>query len=175
MHPDTAAATAPRTSHPTGTDVWTEQARISRQLAGWAVASIAAGSAVAAVGQVRGNPALRAFGGQNTAWGAVDLAIAAFGEMRRRGRLATIDDPHAQHVQADEWRSLRRVLLVNAGLDVGYVATGLAGVARSRRRAYGPLPAAAGHSAAVVLQGGFLLAFDTVHARRARVPAASAP
>lgn len=174
MHPDTAAPTAPRTGLPPGTDAWTEQARISRQLAGWAVASIAAGAAVGAAGQVRDSPALRAFGGQNAAWGAIDLAIATFGEMRRRGRLATIDDPYAQHVQADEWRSLRRVLLVNAGLDVGYVAAGLAGVAWSRRRASGPLPAAAGHSAAVILQGGFLLAFDTVHAVRAPVPDASA-
>ncbi len=172
MRTETAAPTARHAGIPAAADVWTEQERISRQLAGWAVASMVAGSTAAVLGHVRGIPALRAFGGQNAAWGAVDLAIAAFGQLRRRGRLATIEDPYAQHVQADEWRSLRRVLLVNAGLDIGYVAAGAAGVAWSMRRK-GPLPAAAGHSAAVILQGGFLLVFDTVHARRAPVPGAS--
>jgi hypothetical protein len=148
-------------------DAWAGQARISRQLAAWSVVSILGGSATALAGHIRGNRAVRAFGAQNAAWGAVDLGIAGFGEMRRRGRLATIEDPHQARVQDDEWRSLRRILLVNAGLDVGYVAAGAGGLARSLRRAQRPLPAMAGHCAAVVVQGGFLLVFDAAHARRA--------
>ena len=160
-------ATAPA---PGSFDVWAHQQRIARELAAWAGASIVAGGALAATGQATGSRALRAFGAQTAAWGAVDLGIAAFGELRRRGRLATVEDPYSAQTVAAERRQLRRVLLVNAGLDVGYIATGAAGVLWGSRRADGSggLPAVMGHSAAVVSQGAFLLAFDTWHARALR-------
>ena len=155
----------PHTQHsPPSPDVWEEQAVISRRLAAWSIASVLGGSALALAGQARRSPSLRAFGGQNAAWGAVDLGIAGFGEYRRRGRLATMDDPHDPAVVAAEWGSLRRILRLNAGLDVGYVAAGLAACAWAARA---DRPAVAGHGAAVVLQGSFLLAFDLVHAGRA--------
>lgn len=160
---DLIAATPPAAS-----DVWAEQARIARQLAGWSLVSIFGGSAAALAGQVRGNPAVRAFGGQNAAWGAIDLAIAGFGELSRRARVAKVEDPNVPAVQDDERRSLRRILLVNAGLDACYVGAGLGGLAWSLRGTQRPRPAVAGHAAAVVVQGGFLLAFDALHVRRLR-------
>ncbi len=51
---------------------------------------------------------------------------------------------------------LRRVLLVNAGLDVGYLAVGAALVRRARWR---------GDGWAVLVQGGFLLVLDATAAR----------
>jgi hypothetical protein len=148
-------------------DVWDHQARIARQLAAWSIASIATGAATAAV--ARRSPAARAFGGQHAAWGAIDLGIAAFGELRRRGRLATIEDRTDPATLDAERTSLRRVLLVNAALDVGYVAVGTVGVVWAwRRRPRGPVPAGVGHSAAVVVQGTFLLGFDAWHARHLR-------
>ncbi|MEW6226412.1 MAG: hypothetical protein AB1627_17465 [Chloroflexota bacterium] len=54
---------------------------------------------------------------------------------------------------------LRRVLLVNAWLDVGYVATGAWLAGRTRRR---------GDGAAVLVQGAFLLWLDATAARRLR-------
>lgn len=161
MSTEPGSRTAPSPS--AATDAWAEQARIGGRLAAWSLVSIAGGAAAARAGQVRGSRALRAFGGQNAGWGAVDLAIAGFGEMRRRSRMATLADPQDRQVQERELRSLRRILLVNAGLDVGYIAAGLGGLAWSLRRA--GRPTLAGHSAAVVVQGGFLLAFDTLHAR----------
>lgn len=148
-------------------DVWAHQERVTRQLAAWAVGSIVAGGALAATGHATGSRAVRAFGAQTAAWGAVDLGIAVFGELRRRGRLATAEDPYGAGTLEAERRQLRRVLLVNAGLDMGYLAAGAAGMAWGLRRADGSerLPATVGHSAAVVGQGAFLLGFDTWHAR----------
>jgi hypothetical protein len=59
-------------------------------------------------------------------------------------------------------RPLRRLLLVNAGLDVGYVAAGVALVRAGRVRGRDSV----GDGVAVVLQGGFLLVLDLVHAVR---------
>jgi hypothetical protein len=147
-------------------DVWAHQERIGRQLAAWAVCSVAMGAGVAAAGHRRGSPATRAFGMQNAAWGAVDLGIATFGELRRRGRLATLDDPYSPSTLAAEHAQLRRILVVNAGLDVGYIAAGVMGVRWALRRATAgsALPSTAGHAAAIVLQGAFLLVFDSRHA-----------
>ena len=54
---------------------------------------------------------------------------------------------------------LRRVLLVNAGLDVGYLAVGAALVRHGRWR---------GDGWAVVVQGAFLLVLDSAAARALR-------
>ena len=54
------------------------------------------------------------------------------------------------------------MLLVNAWLDVGYLATGAWLVRRTRWR---------GDGAAVVVQGAFLLWLDSTAARRSRGPA----
>lgn len=112
--------------------------RLTAVLAGWAAFSVAAGGALAA------RPATRGFGRQTLAWGAVDAAIAAVGTRRRATRGPT--DP----------RRLRRVLLLNAGLDVGYLAAG----AYVLRRTRWP-----GDGAAMLVQGGFLLLLDTAAAR----------
>jgi hypothetical protein len=156
---------------PGAPDVWARQARITRQLAAWSLGSIAVGTVTAAAGHRAGNPAARAFGMQTAAWGAVDLGIATFGELRRRGRLATAEDAYADATLEAERTSLRRILLVNAGFDVGYIAAGAAGVAWALRRPADPGPhATAGHGAAVVAQGAFLLGFDSWHARALRAP-----
>lgn len=166
----TRARAAGRMLPPAG-DVWARQERITRALAGWSVGSIVLGSAVAAIGHQTGSRALRAFGAQNATWGAIDLGVATFGELRRRGRLATVDEPYAPATLEAERAQLRRVLLVNAGLDVGYVLGGVAVTAAGVRRSDGPeLPAVVGHAAAAAIQGGFLLAFDTWHAWRLREP-----
>lgn len=97
-------------------------------------------------------PAWRAFGCQTAAWGVVDLVIAGVGAAR------SATPPTAQR--------LRKVLLVNAALDVGYVAAG-AHVA-VRRPGFGGrvAPAAArGHGWAVVVQGLALLVLDAAHVR----------
>jgi hypothetical protein len=112
--------------------------RLVQVLGGWAAASVIVGAALAA------SPRTRGFGRQTLAWGAVDGAIAYVGARRR-----------AANGPADRAR-LRRVLLVNAALDVGYVAVGAELVRRGRWP---------GDGRAVVVQGLFLLGLDGTAAR----------
>jgi hypothetical protein len=97
-------------------------------------------------------PLLRGLGQQFVAWGAIDGAIALAGRwfnQRKAGQDGT----------AQEIDSLRRLLLVNAGLDVFYVAGGLAlAVRRGQDDPYWR-----GVGLGIVAQGGFLLAFDLWH------------
>ena len=113
------------------------ETRLTTVLGSWAAGSVAAGAVLAA------RPATRGFGRQTAAWGAIDGAIAAVGARNRRRRGPT--DP----------ARLRRVLLVNAGLDVGYLAVGAALLRSARWR---------GDGAAVLVQGAFLLALDATAA-----------
>lgn len=109
---------------------------LTRVLGGWAAGSLAAGALLA--GRSPG------FARQTAAWGAVDGAIVLVGARRRSSRGPT------------PVRRLRQVLLVNAGLDVGYVAAGVWLLRDGRWR---------GDGAAVVVQGAFLLGLDGLAAR----------
>lgn len=117
------------------------EVRLTRVLGTWGAGSVLVGGLLAL------SPRRRAFGRQTAAWGAVDLAIAAFGARRR-----------AQSGPTDPAR-LRKVLLGNAVLDVGYLATGAWAVRDGRWRDDGQ---------AVLVQGAFLLLLDTVAASRLR-------
>ncbi len=102
-------------------------------LAVWSAASMAGGTLLWAKG---GTPAVRAFGRQTLAWGVVDGAIAAVSASR----------------PVPDARRLRKVLVVNCALDLGYVALGALAYRHPRWR---------GDGAAVAIQGGFLLALDS--------------
>ena len=139
-------------------DPWRASARIGRQLGAWAVASVVVGAALLALAS---DPTARALGLQFVVWGAIDGAIAVAGAValrRAHARGAPADPERA----APERRRLRRLLWVNAGLDVVYVLAGLLLLLLWRT------PEGLGHGLGVLVQGGFLLAFDAVHARRLR-------
>ena len=114
---------------------------LTRTLGRWAVASTVLGGLLTALPRTRG------FGRQTAAWGVVDGAIALVGARRAAAGRTT------------EPARLRRVLLVNAALDVGYLAAGAALVRRTRWR---------GDGLAVLVQGAFLLVLDATAARRLR-------
>lgn len=115
----------------------TVEERLTRVLAGWAFGSLV----VAGASYSRS----RGFGRQTALWGAVDGALAVVGARRRAARGPT--DP----------ARLRRVLLINAALDVGYLVSGAWLVRDGRWR---------GDGAAVLVQGGFLLVLDSTAALR---------
>ncbi len=115
------------------------EVRLTRVLGGWAVGSLAVGALLS-----RRAPG---FARQTAAWGAVDGAIALVGA-RNRSRKGPTDPAR-----------LRRVLLVNAGLDVGYLAAGAWLVRDGRWR---------GDGQAVLVQGAFLLVLDSAAARALR-------
>ena len=124
----------------------TTEERLTQVLGGWAAGSVVLGAALSL------SPRTRGFGRQTAVWGAVDGAIAYAGSLGRRRRGPT-----------DAVR-LRRVLLLNAGLDVGYLGVGaaLASGRRVRGRAY------RGDGLGVLVQGAFLLLLDTTAAARLR-------
>jgi hypothetical protein len=142
---------------PPTTLIWAYNRRLSWRLMRWALASIAVGMFLA-----RSRRAFwRAFGWQTAAWGAVDVAIAGFGQLK-----SELDQGSATtSVERLQARKLRRLLWINAALDVGYV---LAAVILARRTVSEPMrrQARQGHAAAIASQGAFLFAFDLLHARR---------
>ena len=129
-----------------------------RNLAVWSIGSIAAGGALWAAARARQQRTAAAFGRQNAMWGAVDGAIVVVAKVRGQRP----DDPARSE-------RLRRVLLINAALDVGYMAAGAVAIA-----APGPLirpprylpDDARGDGAAIILQGAFLLIADLAAAQR---------
>jgi hypothetical protein len=126
-----------------------ERAHLLRLFA-WGGASLLAGTLLLALVTLRRAagpaPLVRHFGVQTAAWGAVNLAIAAWAW---RG-LALRDHAGA--------RGLERVLWLNLGLDAGYVGVGvtlaLTGWVVARRLG------AVGAGAAVAVQGLVLLLLD---------------
>ncbi|MEH3155468.1 MAG: hypothetical protein PGN29_09010 [Gordonia paraffinivorans] len=122
--------------------------RLARRLAIWGGSSTVLGGALALFGST---PRARAFGQQNAAWGAIDLAIAAVAT--RQSTPPTTP-------------KLRRLLWINTGLDVGYVAGG-AWFTSARPALGGRVTPeqARGHGAAVVVQGAALFVLDLTHAR----------
>ena len=132
--------------------------RLQTALAAWAALSVAGGTGLWWTGWRSERPALAAFGRQNVMWGIVDGVIAAVGFARR----SHAADPKRA-------RDLRRLLLGNAALDVGYIAAGAAAIASRDRLAEWPRyseAAALGDGTAIIVQGTFLFALDSVTAFR---------
>lgn len=121
-------------------------------LGGWAVANIAVG----AVAMGRGNAEQRAFHQMNLGWGLVNLGLAGAGWWT-----ATHTDPASFDLYNTirEHHRLQKILLFNAGLDVGYMAAGFwmqekAKTAEKNNERW------KGFGRSLVLQGAFLFAFD---------------
>lgn len=126
--------------------------RVARGLLLWALASIVVG-----LGLLLSEEAtLRAIGVQFVVWGAIDALIAGVGVRDRRRRIARGEAQDPELRRAFE-RHLRRLLRLNAGLDVGYLAIG-AGLVL-----LWTTPEGLGHGVGVLVQGGFLLLFDAWH------------
>ncbi len=141
---------------------WRRVNDVHRQLAAWAAASLGTGVLLVFVGA----PFWRAVGVQFLVWGAIDGAIAGAG-WRDRRRLARSGVDRDQADSERHRRRLRRLLLVNVGLDVLYLAIGTALLG------FDAGPVRAGHGVGVIVQGGFLFVFDAWHAARLTRPVMS--
>jgi len=121
-------------------------------LMGWAGLNMAVGTA----GYATASGRRKYFHQANAVWNVVNAALAAGGLMAAANEVPG-DYGLVETVRRAE--AIEKLLLVNAGLDVGYVAVGAflrergARVGSQRLRGYGD---------ALLLQGGFLFAFDAV-------------
>ena len=134
--------------------VWKLQGRINRQLLIWSAFSVAIGVAL-----LFAAPFWRGVGVQALVWGAIDAGIAGVGLLALRRKLKRQDADHPD-VRSKETRNLRRLLLINAGLDVLYIVAG--GVVLYTFTT----DFARGNGVGIIIQGGFLLLFDTFYAYR---------
>ena len=132
------------------TDAEKFQRTVTNRLLAWGILSIAGGALL----QLARSPFWRAFGQQAMGWGAIDAALAILG---RRGLERKVQRGYPPVEAAKDLHNLRRILWFNAGLDVLYMAGGLALLRRTD-------PAQRGHGAGIAFQGLFLFKFDLIHA-----------
>jgi hypothetical protein len=136
-------------------DIWTYYKAITRRLLAWSAASVIVGVVLLFL-----DPLWRGAGIQAIAWGVIDAGIALVGGWATRRRRARLADPSTSQVLAREARHLRRILLVNTGLDVLYVTGGiLLALTLGTDN-----PFWRGNGWGIVVQGGFLFCFDLLHA-----------
>jgi len=133
-------------------DMWQFQATLSRRLAQWAALSTGLGMVM-----LLRRGFWRGMGGQFVGWAFVNVGIAFFGTVMTDRRRQTLDAPEDPAVQLKEQKSLRRLLWINAGLDILYMLGGL------RLRA-SDKAARSGMGVGIFLQGLFLFGFDVIHA-----------
>lgn len=120
-------------------------------LLGWSVSNIAVGS----IGALSTDDTeLSAFHQFNAGWNLVNLGLAGSGLLSLRKKDFKSMDDLALY---DEVNRMGKVFLFNTGLDVGYMAFGL--YLRERGLTQGDLNIR-GAGTSLLLQGGFLFAFD---------------
>lgn len=118
----------------------------------WAGINIVQGSISATNAEVTD----KAFFKMNTYFNAVNLGIAGVGLAMARKEL---DKKYSYAENILKQQKLEKILLLNAGLDAAYIATGLYLKERGMRMEN---PQTTGYGNSFVLQGAFLLVFDLV-------------
>ncbi|MCC5938350.1 MAG: hypothetical protein JJU34_13815 [Lunatimonas sp.] len=120
-------------------------------LGSWAVGNMLWGGFMA--GRTSGE--LQGFHQMNAYWNSVNLLIAGFGYYS-----AMKEVPSAEFWETiQQQQSIEKILLVNAGLDVAYMATGLYMLERGKRKDDARIR---GFGKSVILQGAFLMSFDVI-------------
>ena len=123
-------------------------------LTGWGTANVLTGGISAAVSE---NEQLRQFYLMNAGWGAINATLGYFG---RRSALRDASASKTAREAYADLRSTEKILLFNAGLDIGYVAAGAYLLERSRRPGSGTSERNKGWGQAIILQGAALCLFD---------------
>ncbi len=131
-------------------------------LGSWAVANIGISGAM----MPGSEGSTRSFHQMNIAWNAVNLGIAGLGYW---GSHRAMKKNYDLTNSVKEQNKIQLSLMVNTGLDVGYMALGLYLRERSFNPAIEDSDRFLGWGNSLILQGGFLFAYDiimqAVHAR----------
>ena len=137
-------------------DFNTQRLQINRTamtvLGGWAIGNLASGALL--MGQKTGKA--KYFHQMNLGWGAINLGIAGFAYYN-----AVKTDPANFDLLSSfkEQEKITRILLFNAGLDIGYIMGGAYLRERAKTTTKNP-ERLAGFGESIMLQGTFLLVFD---------------
>lgn len=119
-------------------------------LGGWALANMAIGS----FAYFNSSGKKKYFNQMNVMWNVVNLGLATAGYF---GAKENLNQQLSLAQNLKDQNKIEQILLLNAGLDVGYMATGLflneRGLIKSSDRLQG-------YGKALLLQGAFLLVFD---------------
>ena len=123
-------------------------------LGGWAVGNMAISGALL----VHSSGPRYYFHQMNVFWNVVNLGLSGFGYYQ-----AFTSDPTTFSLSESiqEQFGMEKLLLFNAGLDVAYLVSGFYLLERSRRNTLQAIRWK-GYGQSIILQGGFLLAFDTI-------------
>jgi hypothetical protein len=134
-------------------DLRLEKQRVGMLILGtWAAGNIATGVLLA--GQHKGEN--HYFHLMNVGWGVINLGLATAGYLGAiHGNPATFDAA-ATIIQQ---YNIEKILLLNTGLDVGYMLGGLYLMERSKNTRKNP-ERLKGFGKSIIMQGGFLFAFD---------------
>jgi hypothetical protein len=103
---------------------------------------------------------LGGIGTQAVGWGVINIAIALIGAALTRRRYHRLDDPYDASLVGKERRSLRRLLIINAGLDILYILGGYHLVNKQGKTS----ESVRGHGWGIMIQGALLFVFDLIHA-----------
>ena len=134
--------------------IWDFERKLSRHLCIWGGVSIISGFLMLAI--LRGDWLL-GFAGMFIGWGVINGLIAWVGQRSAVKKQVRVTPETAGTAAEKETRSLRRILLVNTGLDVLYILGGTwMAVATAN-----PLYQGAGWG--IVIQGAALFLFDLLH------------
>ena len=114
----------------------------------WAVSNIAVGT----VGYHRGTGENRYFHQMNALWNTVNLGLAGYSLLKAPAIYETLNPTLA------EQNNIEKILLFNAALDAGYMMTGV--YLRERANRSNNPQRMRGYGNSLLLQGGFLMAFD---------------
>ena len=133
---------------------WSERNRINRVgmavLGGWSVANLGISSAI-----LLADGGSRGFHEMNAAWSGVNLLLAG----SALWATARSSPPENLGEEISAQHRMEKILLLNAGLDVGYVGAGALMTLLGQEQDDSRLQ---GWGSAIMLQGGFLLIFAVV-------------
>lgn len=121
-------------------------------LGSWAITNIGVGT----VGWATANGgANKYFYQMNTLWGVTNLSLAILG---KTGAAKNLQKTYTAAEVIREQKKIEKIFLINAGLDVAYLGTGFY---LNHRGSHENSDKLRGYGSAIILQGAFLLLFDT--------------
>jgi hypothetical protein len=137
-------------------DLFAKHNRINRSgmlvLGGWAIANMTQG----AIGNFKYTDERKYFSQMNLMWNVVNVGIASYAIYQINSMDIASLSPEQM---AQKFTQSQNLYLINSGLDILYMAGGLFMINASKKSVKNEFMLK-GYGQSVILQGGFLLAFD---------------